>query len=111
MNKNKAMAIIDMPLGCLECPFRGEIEYQPIGRGVYRKVAGCCFLEDSCEDVMWLINNKFDGCPLRPLPEELGVETLSGRDDWVSCKDCIYYADDCLECEGRDGCYFGDREE
>ncbi len=31
---------------------------------------------------------------------------------WVDCKDCIYFQEgDCDECEGRDGCYFGETEQ
>lgn len=31
--------------------------------------------------------------------------------EWVSCTECIYVNEDCIEARRADGCYFGEREE
>lgn len=73
---SKVMLVIDEPKSCGECCFVGPIDYIrdfDSGENVYRRVGTCKCAPESVEDpwneVSWLLRNKPDWCPLKPVEE------------------------------------------
>lgn len=75
MSAKKAIAIIDMPECCGECPFCGDIEEVHVGVNLYKKISRCIIAGEDVEDpwrgLDWQMENKEDWCPLKEYHEEV----------------------------------------
>lgn len=71
---------LNKPRCCLECPFCGDKQYDPVGNGFFEKI-GCCIIApefdeetgeelDTYRNIHWLSENIFDWCPLKECEEE-----------------------------------------
>ena len=75
---SKAILIMDMPINCLECPFRYKSEEMPLGNFMYQSLFRCKNEpEDISEDdgdIVYLndvmMKGKPNWCPLRELPQK-----------------------------------------
>lgn len=64
-----------MPETCNECPFISKAEEVSAGvGGIYKKICECKIapleIEDTFNDLHWLINNKPEWCPLKEVKGE-----------------------------------------
>ena len=97
---SKAILIMDMPINCLECPFRYKSEEMPLGNFMYQSLFRCKNEpEDISEDdgdIVYLndvmMKGKPNWCPLREVPERkdetwdiMNMEDCYYNDGWNDC--------------------------
>lgn len=92
---SKSVLVIDTPKNCYDCPFGTEYCGDP-------EYEGCCELADCLDyDVILMTEEHYDyesksrpdWCPLKPLPEKVGMSAgtyWNGMaDGWDQCIDAI----------------------
>lgn len=101
---SKAILVMDMPINCLECPFRYKSEEMPLGNFTYQSLFRCKFepedLDEDEGDTVYLNDIMMQGkpgwCPLCEVPQKItswkGKSTnyqQGHRDGYNACIDEI----------------------
>lgn len=69
---DKSILVVDTPKNCRECCFCGDIQRIYSDKENYKEIARCLLVEEInsvWRNIFWLMNNKEDWCPLKPIPK------------------------------------------
>lgn len=67
-----------IPRYCADCPFRSKYEELMVEPGLYKKISRCVFtpdeIEDPYRDIVWILDNKEEWCPLKTVEEYIKLK-------------------------------------